>query len=497
MHWSRYLALVAVVLLEVDTARGDFGIAPAIQGSTAVEMYARRIRDEASGVANAYGDITLDGPSDAFNQAALALKTMFEQIVNSVLPIAQAIATLAPDDVGPAENLFGDVDTKIASMLTFINGDAQTQLATIQTKVSVYVRKELNDILNSLKITLGELRTALNTLRTAVISARTNRANSTNIQYYVKSSMVVMVQTKTLQLSTDLPAATFSAIESARTINQANLFIQIGITVSTGTMLADLWESEMLKAYEKIVGFLDQLRALVASEIPKVNARMALFAQVFSPLTTPLGTKYGEISTVYGKITTGTGDNVLNAYKTLVASALGYISNLMRVFFPPIEPVIKRLAEVLVQRGPYSDYCYETYYPKVEQYLYSGEMNVLTCLNTELEREKYLMEAVMEVIYELQFFLEDTEAYLKVCYRLSLFDTALANQCLQEHTEFSEPIPCTAIKEYAVMLQLLCKEVDSLRYRLWACVSRDTVRFPLEAKDILANVEKCQQYGPQ
>ncbi|XP_053660200.1 uncharacterized protein LOC128709237 [Anopheles marshallii] len=495
MRWFRYLVL-AIVLLEVDTVRGDFGIAPVISGSTTVETYARRIRDEANGVMNAYGDITLDGPSDAFNQAGLALKTLFEQIVNAVLPIAQAIATLAPDDVGPAENLFGAVDTKISSMLTFINGDAQTQLATIQTLVSVYVRKELNDILTTMKTTLGELRNALSTLRTAVISARTNRANSTNIQNYVKPSMVVLVQTKTLQLSTDLPAATYSAIESARTINQANIFIQTGITIKTGTTLADFWESEMLKAYEKIVRFLDQLKGLVVSEIPKVNARMALFAQVFSPLTIPLGTKYGEINTVYGKITTGTGDNVLNAYKTLVASALGYISDLLSVFFPPIEPVIKRLSEVLVQRGPYGDFCYETYYPKVEQYLYSGEMNVLTCLNTELEREKYLMEALMEVIYELQFFLEDTDAYLKICYRLSLFDTPLANQCLQEHTEFSEPIPCTAIHEYATMLQLLCKEVDSLRYRLWACVSRDTVRFPLEAKDILTNIEKCQQYGP-
>ncbi|XP_049298197.1 uncharacterized protein LOC125771539 [Anopheles funestus] len=421
---------------------------------------------------------------------------MYEAIVNFVQPIAQSIATLAPNDVGPAENLFGDADTKIATMLTFITGNAQTQLATIQQKVSVFVRNELNDILNTIKATLTELRSALSSLRTAVISARTNRATSSNVHTYVKPSMVVLVQTKTLQLATDLPAAAFSAIETARTINQANIFLETGISVSSGTTLAELWESEMLKDYEKIINFLNSLITLVDTEIPLVNERIAMFAETFSPLTTPLEEKYSEIDTVYDQITTGTEDNVLNAYKTLVSSALGYIRNLLIVYFPPIEPAIKRLSEVLVQRGLYADYCYETYYPKVEQYLFSGEMAMLSCLNTELEREKYLMEALVEVLYQMQFFLEDTNAHLKICYRLSLFDTPLANECLQEHTEFSEPIPCTAIKEYATMLQLLCKEVDSLRFRLWACVSRDTVTFPLEAQDILAGIEKCQLSGP-
>ena len=45
------------------------------------------------------------------------------------------------------------------------------------------------------------------------------------------------------------------------------------------------------------------------------------------------------------------------------------------------------------------------------------------------------------------------------------------------------------------MLQLLCKEVDSLLFRLWSCVSRDTIRFPLEAKDILVQVNMCALFG--
>ncbi|XP_035896917.1 uncharacterized protein LOC118505353 [Anopheles stephensi] len=496
MHWFRYIAL-AFVLLQVAHVQADFGITPAISGATTVEQYSRRIRDEANGIVSAYEDIALEGPTPAFNEAAAALKAMFEQIVIFVQPIAQSIGTLALNDVGPAEDLFGDADTKINAMSTFITGSAQTQLATIQTKVSIYVRTELNDILNTIKTTLTELRNALSALRTAVISARTNRATTSNVQNYVKPSMVVLVQTKTLQLATDLPAASFSAIETARTINQANVFIQTGITVSSGITLSELWESEMLKEYENIINFLERLKTLVGTEIPLVNGRIAQFAQAFSPLTTPLLSKYSEIDTVYGKITSGTGDNVLNAYKTLVSSAIGYINNLLNNFYPPIEPAIKRLSEVLVQRGKYSDFCYETYYPKVEQYLFSGEMSLLTCLNAELDREKSLMEAIVEVIYEMQFFLEDTNAHLNTCYRISLFNTPLANNCLEEHTEFSELIPCTAIKEYATMLQLLCKEVDSLRFRLWACVSRDTASFPLEAKDILANIEKCQQFGPQ
>uniref|UniRef100_A0A182MYN0 Uncharacterized protein n=1 Tax=Anopheles dirus TaxID=7168 RepID=A0A182MYN0_9DIPT len=475
---------------------GDFGIGPVISGATVVEQYCKLTLDAASGIVSAYGDITLDGPVPVFNEAAVSLKAVFEQVVNYVQPIGQSLAILALDDIGPAETLFGDVDTKIGNMLSFIAGSAQTLLATVQVKVGSYVKSELNDLLTTIKTSLTELRSALSALRTAVISARTNRATSANVQNYVKPSQVLLVQTKTQKLSSDLPSGTYSAIESARTINQANIFVQTGLAVASGSTMSEFWEGEMLKDYQRVIDLLQQLKQLVALEVPLVNGRIAQFAQDFSTLTTPIGTQYAEISTVFGKITSGTDGNVLNAYKTIVSSATAMIGELLRNFFTPIQPAIMRLATVLIQRGPNGDFCFETYFPKIEQYLYSAEMYVLTCLSTEADREKALVEALLEILYQLHFFLEDTNAYLKTCYRLSQFDTPLATECLQEHTHFNELIPCTAMKEYATMLQLLCKEVDSLRYRLWACVSRDTASFPLQAADMLAKIEKCQQYGP-
>uniref|UniRef100_A0A182Q104 Uncharacterized protein n=1 Tax=Anopheles farauti TaxID=69004 RepID=A0A182Q104_9DIPT len=487
--------LVAIVLLGCPKVRADFGIAPTISGASIVQQYTQRVLDETNGIVSAYGDITLDGPVPEFNEAAVALKAVLEQVVIFVQPIAQSLGVLARNSVGPVETLFGDVDTKIGAMLTFISGQAQTLLATVEAKVSVYVKSELSDLLTAIRTTITELRSALSTLRTAVISARTNRATNSNVQTYVKPSQVLLVQTKTLQLYSDLPQGEFTAIESARTINQANIFVQIGLSVSSGTTLSEFWEGEMLKDYQRLADFLGKLKLLVDTEIPLVNQRIALFAQTFGALTTPIGAQYTEIGTVFGKITSGTDGNVLNAYKTIVSSAMAFIQELLRDFFPPIEPSIMLLAKVLIQRGPNGDYCFETYFPKIEQYLLSGEMTVLTCLSTELDREKALVEALLEVIYQLHFFLEDTNAYLQTCYRLSKFDTPLANECLQEHTQFNELIPCTAIKEYATMLQLLCKGVDSLRYRLWACLSRDTIQFPLQAQDIFASIEQCRQSG--
>ncbi|XP_053679072.1 uncharacterized protein LOC128729866 [Anopheles nili] len=489
MRSLRYLAAV-IVLLQCHYANGDFGIAPTISGAANVDQYARQIRDEVNAIV--FGDIIVNGPVAAINEAAAALKAVFEKTAAVALPISQALVTLALNDVGPAETLFSDVDTKIDAMAAFISGNAQTLLATVQTKVSVYVRNELNDTLVTLQKSLTKLKNALAVLRNQVIEARNKGATSANVNTYVDSSVVEQVYTGTLDFATDFPAMAYTALESARTINQANLIYQIGINAANGKMLTESWETEMLQDYNKIISSLQQLQVLAERTIPKVGARVALFAQIFNPLTKPLGTLYGEIGTVYGKVTTGTNDNVLNAYKTLVTSAIGYIQDLLKLFFPPIEPVIKLLAEILIQRGPYSDFCYEKFYPHVENYIFLGELTILNCLDVEFSREKILMEAIFEVIYQLNFFLEDTEGYLAICYRLSLFDETLANNCLMEHTDFSATIPCTAMKEYATLLLLLCKEVDSIRYRLWACMSRDSTQFSRDASDLLMRVDQCR-----
>ncbi|XP_040170046.1 uncharacterized protein LOC120904250 [Anopheles arabiensis] len=494
MRWLQYF-VVLFVILDTCTVRGDFGLKIAVSGSSVLEQYALRIRDDCNLIETTSGEIVLDGPSVALNEAAVALKTMFDQIVFYVKPIGLSVATLAADDVGPVETVFNNANKTIVAFAAFINSSAPALLATIQTKVSYNVRLELNNILNSLKTSTADLGSALSALRTGVISARNNNATSTNVSNYVKPSMVSLAQTKTLLVSTDLSAPSFSAVESARTINQANLGIQIGISIESGTMLTEMWEGMLLKDYERINASLQQVTTLVAREVPLVSGQIAQFDSTYSPLTSVLSAKYSEINSVYGNVTNGTADNVLNAYKTLVSSAIGYIKALIESFYPPIKPVITRLAEVLIQRGKNSDFCYESYYPMVEQYLLSGQLSIITCLNTELEREKYLLEALLEINYQLQFFLEDANAYLKTCYRISQFDNPLTSQCLQEHKDFSDLIPCTAIKEYATMLQLLCKEVDSLLFRLWSCVSRDTIRFPLEAKDILVQVNMCALFG--
>uniref|UniRef100_A0AAG5DL78 Secreted protein n=1 Tax=Anopheles atroparvus TaxID=41427 RepID=A0AAG5DL78_ANOAO len=494
--------VLAFALLGCHVVRGDFGIPPAIDGATAIQQYATNVINQASEVENSYGNIPLDGPVPAFNEAGEALKAVYQRLVDLLNPIAQSLRTLAVNDVGPVETLFGDTDSKIATMQTFITNASPALLATVQAKVSVNVRNELFDILTSINGSLGSLKSSLTALRTGVINARTAAASnggvytSSNIQNNVKSTLVFSVQTAATRLQANLPSAMYSAQESVRTITEANQFVETGVRVASGDSVNELWEVELLRDYQRIVDFNGELEALVNSELPLVTDRLGMFAADFGVLVGPLGTQYGEVASVFGQIVAGTELNVLNGYKTLTKTATGFIAELLVQFFQPIEPVIRRLAEILVQRTPYADYCYATFYPKVLQYLLSGEMTVSSCLDIELGRAKALMEALLEVIYELQFFLEDTNEYLHICYRLSLFDEQLASECLQEHSDFSEVIPCTAIKEYAVLLQLLCKEVDSIRFRLWACMSRDAPDYPILASQLLTDIETCRISGP-
>ncbi|KFB49706.1 hypothetical protein ZHAS_00018259 [Anopheles sinensis] len=486
---------------DCHTVVGDFGIPPVIADAITLQQYANIVLDDVQSIENAYADIPTDGPDPDFNAAGVALKAVFVQIIDLMRPIGQSLGTLAVNDVGPVETLFGDTDTKIGAMLTFITNSFPGLLVPIEPTVSVYVRNELFDIVQTSRGNLVRLRSALNSLRTGVINARTAAAanggvyTNSNIQNNVRPTLVAAVLKATLDLHAGLPSVELSASESARTILKANFFFESATSVASGDSINEVWEGELLKDYQLIMDFKEDLKALVDSELPLVKTRLGSFATDFDALVDPLDTQYDEVSTVFGKVLTGIDVNVLNGYKTLVASANKFVNDVVVQFFPPIAPAIKLVSQSLVSRGPYGEYCYEMFYPKVNDYLSSGELSLVSCLNIEIERQKTLREAVLEVIYELKFFLEDTNEYLSTCYRLSKFDEELANECLQEHTEFSAIIPCTTINEYATLLELLCKEVDSIRFRLWSCMSRDTLQFPITASQMLLQIESCRISG--
>ncbi|XP_058127840.1 uncharacterized protein LOC131285825 [Anopheles ziemanni] len=492
---------LALTLLQCHTVLGDFGIPPVITDALTLQEYANNVVDEVQAIENSSADIPTDGPEPDFNAAGVALKAVFEQIVVLMRPIGQSLGNLAVNDVGPVETLFGDTDTKIGAMLTFIANTLPGLLVPIEPTVSIYVRNELYDMGQTIKGSLGKLRSALNSLRTGVINARTAAASnrgvytSSIIQNNVKSSLVDAVLKATLDVHANLPSVELSASESARTILTANFFFESATAIASGESINEVWEGELLNDYQLIMDFKAELQALVDSELPLVKSRLGSFATEFSALVDPLDTQYDEVSSVFGDVLTGIDANVLNGYKTLVASANNFINDVVEHFFPPIEPAIKQVSQSLISRGPYGEYCYETFYPKVEVYLSSVEMSVVGCLNTEIDRQKSLREALLEVIYELKFFLEDTNEYLNTCYRVSQFDEQLGNECLEEHTDFSTIIPCTTIKEYATLLELLCKEVDSIRFRLWRCMSRNTAQFPIAASNMLLQLEACRISG--
>ncbi|XP_058065716.1 uncharacterized protein LOC131215342 [Anopheles bellator] len=492
------LSLLGVLLLQLHAASGDFGLPVIIGGASIVDNSGAQVERTLEDITSAYGYIPTDGPVVAFNEAAIAVQAILAQVVLELEPIASTLRALATDDEGPVEPLFDNVTSNIDTTRAFLATPAQALLTTVQTEVSVYVRDELNDFLTTIDGSLSDLRGSLVTLRTGVIAART--AASANDDDYsaaqnVSPALVVDVQTKTQALRSNLTDASVIAFETERTIVMANGFVGSSNASAEATFLKELLDTGLFADYSQVVAQLTNLTTLVGTELPLVNGTLRQFAANFSQLITSLGQQYGAVQTTYGRVTAGIADNLLNAYKMLFSTAAGFIDAFVRNFYPPIEPAIMSVATTLVQRGPFADQCFDEYYALIENYLSGGEQTVESCLDDELSREKTLAEALLELIYQLSSPFEDIDQNLTVCYRLSLSDASSATGCLQELSTYSQPLPCTATKEYATLLQLLCKEVDSLRYRLWACMSRDTTDYPAQAAQIVLDAASCPTTG--
>ncbi|ETN61466.1 hypothetical protein AND_006873 [Anopheles darlingi] len=473
---SLVLGLVAI-LVQFHSTNGSFGIPPTIAGVAVLMSYASQIGTELSSLQLQMASIPNDSPRVEFNEGGAAVLALLNQTQLLIQPIGPAIRTLAPDNVGPAETLFAAVDTRIDAARTFINGTAQTMLATVETKVSSVVRRNMNFFLTAINGTLVELKTALANLRTGVINARTAASKSSAgytpslIAQNVRPSMVQAVQDKTLQLSGNIPAGTEIARATARILTKANDFLRRTLLEQNSTELQVMWDTELFKDYTLGTVEVTSLTSLVDNEIPSVKGTLGSFPASFATVTANLTASYNEVDNTYEQVTAGVDSNLLNAYKTLVSTTFTMLDDFVQQIVPPIQVSITNVTTVLVQQLDRAEICFAAYYPQIDQYIITADASGIGCLDVEIQRQKNMLAVVLETLGQMHYFLEDANEHLQICLRLSHFDDSLTNACLKEFADFTRPISCTTQKQYATILQLLCKEVDSIRFRLWSCLA--------------------------
>ncbi|XP_035786940.1 uncharacterized protein LOC118464000 [Anopheles albimanus] len=475
-RFSLVLGLVTI-LVQLHSVHGDFGIPPTISGVAVLMSYANQITSELSALQLQVANIPNDSVRPQFNEAGAAIVAILNETQVLIQPIGPAIRLLAPDDVGPAETLFEAVDTRIDAAIGFINGTGQTMLATVETKVSSVVHRNLNFFLSAINVTLGELKTALATLRTGVINARTAASRSSSgytpslITQNVRPAMISAVQDKTLQLSGNIPAGAEIARATVRILTKANEFIARTLVGKNSTELKLLWDGELFPDYTRGTTDLAFLTTFVDNAIPSVKSTLGKFAANYSTVTGNLTTSYDEVDETYEQVTAGVDSNLLNAYKTLVSITFTMLEDFVQQIIPPIQASIINVTTVLVQQLDRAEICFAAYYPQIDQYIITADASGIGCLDVEIQRQKNMIGVVLETLGMMQYFLEDADDHLQVCLRVSLFDESLANACLKEFSDFTRPIVCTTKKQYATILQVLCKEVDSIRYRLWSCLA--------------------------
>ncbi|XP_050098724.1 uncharacterized protein LOC126579307 [Anopheles aquasalis] len=477
IHRSSVVLALVALLVQLHSTHGDFGIPPTISGVAVLMSYANQIDNELSALQLQMSAIPNDSIRPQFNEAGAAILAVLNQTKVLIQPIGTAIHLLAPDDVGPAETLFGAVNTRIDAALAFINTTAQTMLVTVETKVSSAVRSKLNFFLNAINVTLGDLKTALAALRTGVINARTAASVSSTgytsslVTQNVHPAMVSAVQYKTLQLSGNIPAGAEIARATARILTKANNFIARTLVGMNSSALQMLWDTELFADYTVGTVQLATLTTFVDNAIPSVKSTLGMFAANYSVATANLTTSYDDVDNTYEQVTAGVDSNLLNAYKTLVSTTFTLVDDFVQQIVPPIQTSIINVTTVLVQQLDRAELCFAAYYPQIDQYIITADASGIGCLDVEIQRQKNMLAIVLETLGQMHYFLEDADDYLQICLRVSRFDESLGNACLKEFSDYTRPIVCTTQKEYATILQVLCKEVDSIRYRLWSCLA--------------------------
>uniref|UniRef100_A0A182M4G2 Protein TsetseEP domain-containing protein n=1 Tax=Anopheles culicifacies TaxID=139723 RepID=A0A182M4G2_9DIPT len=483
--------------------RPDFGV----NGKVAGSVQAKAVATEA-GVSFDLIDfktITLQSKYTVLKNLKQALTTIGNNIATTGQQLTVKLETLAPS-TGTLPQVYDDVTAAIVSLQTLLQTGLATETAAIEQMVGEYITDMLTDASDQLLATLARLTTQIAIVKKAVNDAVAAYGSNTipdeYLRRYVSPKMIYELLRILHDLKSDLPLVTY-IIE-----------LTLGHLSTADAYLLDLMESVDVKVYETLMHY-DTLKkeimedwysvgnAIVAPLETSYEKQIADFAfikddliamETYAQYLQPALEAYEDLLGDTNRLTIP--PLVETIYTNYLRSVVTLDDHLDRFYDEKLCAPVKAVLNVLIASGPWADYCFSKYSPRLLGLVSINSNRFLMCYQTEADRLSGLAVLVDRMLVQIVYDIEDLAMHLITCFN-SLEDNT---DCIASIGPYYSELAANLKLKIDDVLRLLTVQTKASANRAAACVAAGKCGFVAStesfARDILLYLEQISEPIP-
>uniref|UniRef100_A0A182QXT1 Protein TsetseEP domain-containing protein n=1 Tax=Anopheles farauti TaxID=69004 RepID=A0A182QXT1_9DIPT len=493
--------VLAAVLCQdaLGEPRPDFGVNVAVVGSAQVKTVATDTGttfDKIDGKT-----ITLTSQYTVLTTLKVALTKIGNDIALTGMQLTARLETLAPS-VDTMPQVYDDVTGAITALRTLLETGLAAQKTAIEQAVGLYITDMLNDAADELLGTLGRLTAQLTLIQEGVndaVAAYGSELTDTLIRRYVSPRAIYELLRALHDLKADLPLVTYIIELTLGHLSTADVFVTEFMAGVTDKVVATLMHYDTLR-----------------KEID--DSRNVIPEAIMAPVRTSYTDQTDEIVYIKDSLMAmesyeGSLKPVLDAYDALVGDTnlqllvdkvagiyTTYLQNVVtlddyldRFYDAKLCAPVKAVLQVLIASGPWADYCFSKYSPRLFGLVSVNSNRFLMCYQIEAERLSHLAELVDRLTVQIVYDIDDLSMHLIACFNL----LENGSNCIEGIGPYYKDLIANLKLKIDDLLQLLTVQTNASYRRAAACVASGKCDFVAAAETIVKDVKLCEQKGPK
>ncbi|XP_053673477.1 uncharacterized protein LOC128723737 [Anopheles nili] len=492
------LTLLCVVQSILAIPRPDFAISGSISGSATVKQAGIDLSTDAAKV----GEKTLTVASGYTSLVTVsdALQAIGDSIVSAASDVGNAIRLLSIDNQGTIDVAFTEVSNKIGTLKTLLAGTFDGKLDSITTITGSYIKNQFKDAFATTTTTLNSLTTALTALKKDVTAAKTAAGNgpitAAHIRANVKPKSVSDVLSFVRSLRSNMPLIRFVIDSSLDNVAAADGFVTdlkvdlLAGIAAYGVNLAAYQQAVTTQGTDvgpKLTTAVGTSPSMILADI---QSALDAASWYLSSLSTPLGSLNTALTTEVNTANTA----IAASLSTYAGNVPNLQQNLQSTLGTTLCVAIKAVSEVQIANGPYSDFCFSKFSPRVISQITLTVDAIEVCFEKELTRLVSLEGLATMVGQQLAFNTEDLLANMNFCLGITVSDDQAT--CFKSLKPYYTAIASKASALLTTLKSVVASEATASYNRLGACIIASLGVTSISAAEASSGVRTCLTAGP-
>uniref|UniRef100_A0A182IY52 Secreted protein n=1 Tax=Anopheles atroparvus TaxID=41427 RepID=A0A182IY52_ANOAO len=494
-----WLVLGLLYRSALGVPRPDFGIDGDIAGSAKVQTVA--------GDAGANFDqidlktISLETHYTRLFNLETDLTTIGGQIATTGKDLTDRLEALAISN-GPMPNDFTAASGALDSLRTLLQSGLATQTDSIETMVGTYITDMLTDATEDLLGTLNRLETELGRLQTGIVNAIAAYDSPTVpavfIRRYVSPKVIYELLRALHDLQSQLPLVTYIIELTLGHLESADIYLASVMERATATVYEVLrhygaFKTEIINAAFIVSDSIaTPIRLTYSAQINDLAFAMPDLEELdaYDTVLEPVLTAYEEALGITNRdIIALSAETTFTTYLQGVVSLDDYLD---RFYDEKLCTPMQSVMQVLIASGPWADYCFSKYSPRLTELLAVNSNRFLMCYEIEADRLQRLYELVERLVKQLLFDVENLAEDVLSCH----YRQERGSDCIALIGPYYLELGQLLVDKQTDLTNIIDYETKASFNRMAACVNGGKCGFIASAEDVVAEIQACELAGP-